>query len=261
MNQCFETSALTEQNLREWMGDLVPQIGICVHECIDSTNTEAKRLAARGIAGDVLIVAERQTAGRGRLGREFHSPARTGAYFSLLHTPNVSMDAAVTLTCAASVAVRRAIATLTGKQAGIKWVNDLYLDGKKICGILCESVSVDGTPRIVIGIGINIDTSFAGTELEGIAGAIGDSDLSPVRLIAEVVRELYPMLADPADRAWLEEYRDASTVLSRRVRFTKNGETREGIALSIDREGALTVRTDDGEQYRLFSGEITVRTQ
>lgn len=259
--KCFDASALTEQNLREWMGDRVPQIGICVHKCIDSTNTEAKRLAADGIAGDVLIVAEEQTAGRGRLGRDFYSPARTGAYFSLLHTPAVPMDAAVTLTCAASVAVRRAIQALTGKQAGIKWVNDLYLDGKKICGILCESVTVNGIPRIVIGIGINIDTSFAGSALEEIAGAIGDSDLSPARLIAEVIAQLYPMLVSPTERAWLEEYREASTVLSRRVRFTKDGETHEGIALSIDREGALTVRTDEGREHRLFSGEITVRTQ
>lgn len=239
----------------------VPCPTVHVHECIDSTNTEAKRLAAQGIEGDVLIVAQRQTDGRGRLGRSFHSPEGTGAYFSLLYTPPVPMDIAVTVTCAASVAVMRAVRALTGKQTGIKWVNDLYLDEKKVCGILCESVCVDGTVRVVIGIGINIDTSFAGTELEEIAGSLASPSLDAGTLIARVLEELYPLLRAPEERAWLEDYRAASTVLSRRVRFTERGETREGVAVAIDADGALTVRTDDGEDHRLFSGEITVRTQ
>ena len=246
--------------LRHCLADGVPPIEIAVHECIDSTNLEAKRLALNG-AQDTLIVATRQTAGRGRLGRSFHSPAGTGAYFSLLYTPHTPMDTAVTVTCASSVAVMRAIRHLTGKQAGIKWVNDLYLDGKKICGILCESVCVEETLRIIVGIGINIDTSFEGTELASIAGAIGCPELSPAALIARVLCELFPLLSDAHGREWLDDYRRASTVLSRRVSFFMEGEVREGIALSIDRDGALTVCDDDGVEHRLFSGEITVRTQ
>ncbi len=261
MSNRSNVSALTEERLRFYIKDRIPPIGVCVHTSIDSTNTEAKRKATCGVEEDVLIAAESQTGGRGRLGRSFYSPGGTGAYFSLLYTPRTSVDAAVTVTCATAVAVMRAIRTLTGKEAGIKWVNDLYLDGRKVCGILCESVCVDGTVRIIIGIGINIDTSFAGTELSEIAGSLGCDSLPPAALIAEVLAELYPLLDSLQERAWLDDYRRASTVLSRRVTFTESGETREGIAVAIDGDGALIVRTDDGIDCRLFSGEITVRTQ
>jgi len=260
MSYGYSSAASYASELRQYLADRVPPIAVQVHECIDSTNLEAKRLAVGG-SEDTLIVAERQTAGRGRLGRSFHSPVGTGAYFSLLYTPSASINAAVTVTCASSVAVMRAIRRLVGKEAGIKWVNDLYLDGKKICGILCESVCVDGKVRIVIGIGINIATSFEGTELASIAGSIGCSELSPAALIAEVLCELYPLLEDPEGREWIDDYRATSTVLSRRVSFAQEGVVREGIALSIDGDGALIVRTDDGIEHRLFSGEITVRTQ
>lgn len=256
-----ERFSLSEENLRYHMRDRVPPLSVYVHESIDSTNTEAKRLAVGGMREDALIVAAQQTAGRGRLGRSFSSPVGTGAYFSLLYTPQTAMDTAVTVTCAASVAVMRAIERLTGKRAGIKWVNDLYLDGKKICGILCESLCVEGQMRIVIGIGINIDTSFAGTELEDIAGSIGVASLSPSALIAEVIAELFPLLSVPEHREWLADYRAASTVLSRRVRFSDGGTVREGIATAIDGDGALIVRDGEGIEHRLFSGEITVRTQ
>ena len=261
MSNCSDGSVLRGEGLRALLGDVLSPDRIFAHECIDSTNTEAKRLATGGWTGDALIVAARQSAGRGRLGRSFHSPDATGAYFSLLYTPTVPIDAAVTVTCAASVAVRRAIRTLTGLEVGIKWVNDLYLKNRKVAGILCESVCVEGAVRVIIGIGINISTSFEGTELDCIAGSLECPALSSEALTAEVIRELYLLLADPSSREWLEEYRAASTVLSRRVRFWRDGEAWEGLALSIDGDGALTVRTDDGEEYRLFSGEITVRTQ
>ena len=260
MNQKRENACMTSDAIRSFFAGRMCDFPVYVHEIIDSTNTEAKRLAANG-ERDCLIAAVHQTAGRGRLGRSFSSPADTGAYFTLLYTPDAPIDTAVTATCAASVAAMRAIRTLTGKETGIKWVNDLYLDGKKVAGILCESVCVDGVLRIIVGIGINISTAFDGTDLEGIAGSLSCPSLSPAALIAEVVCHLYPFLSHPQDRSWLEDYRRASTVLSRRVRFTRDGETQEGIALRIEEDGALCVRTDDGTEHRLFSGEITVRTE
>ncbi len=252
--------ALSKEALCRHLGELCAEIDVCVHDRIDSTNTEAKRMIARGHDRLSLIAAEEQSGGRGRMGRSFYSPGGTGAYFSILYRPTVPVDTAVTVTCAASVAVLRAIRTLTGKTCGIKWVNDLYLDQKKVCGILTECQSLGDSTYVIVGIGINISTSFEKTELSPIAGSLGFPRLSPSELIAAVTRELLPMLKSP-DSAWLEEYRCCSCVLGKRISYLQNGEMREALALAIDGNGALIVRCDDGREERLFSGEISLKMQ
>ena len=117
-------------------------ISVFAYRELDSTNTEAKRLALGGGNAPAVIAAESQTAGRGRMGRSFYSPLQTGAYFSFLYQPSAGLDVAVSVTSAVSVAVAEAILALCGVQCEIKWVNDLYCNGKKVCGILCESVTV-----------------------------------------------------------------------------------------------------------------------
>jgi BirA family biotin operon repressor/biotin-[acetyl-CoA-carboxylase] ligase len=228
---------------------------------IDSTNAEAKRMACGGFEdARALITARTQSMGRGRMGRSFYSPADTGAYFSVLCRVSGELIDAVTVTSAASVAVMRAIRTLTGLQAEIKWVNDLYLNGKKICGILVEGTGLENSRFMIIGIGVNISTENFPPELREIAGAVGAHTLDAQTLIAEIYRELAPYLDDPSNRSWLADYRTYSCVIGKRVRWMQNGVWREGAAAEIDADGALQVETDEGEKIRLYSGEITLRT-
>ena len=218
-------------------------------------------MAADGFDQTALITARAQSAGRGRMGRSFYSPEGTGAYFSILYTPHRPLTDAVRITSAAAVATMRAIRNLTGKQTGIKWVNDLYFHDKKVCGILAESVVQAGRIQIVVGIGINLCTEDFPSEIASVAGSLGASALTPERLIAEVVRELYPYLFDAENRSWLEDYRRHSIVLGRPIYWLRDGARYDGVALEIDDAGALIARRDDGEQEILSTGEITVRLQ
>ncbi len=236
-----------------------PGLRVCMFEEIDSTNSEAKRRAAGGDGGPLLLVARMQTAGRGRMGRSFSSPASSGVYFSLLYTPLTGMRDAVHITSAAAVAVRRSIFRCTGKKVGIKWVNDLYYQGKKVCGILCESMMTDGGQRIVIGIGINLDGKALPKELAATAGGLGESPVVAEALAAESCRELLKMIRSPMDFSWLYEYRSASIVLGKAVRWSRGEKTGEGIAADIDETGRLSVLGADGTVVLLDSGEISLR--
>ena len=255
----FERNCFEEESLRAILGACGHFPKIISYATIDSTNRVAKDMASI-CRDDVIVTADSQTAGRGRMGRQFYSPDRTGAYFSILHTVS-SLQQAVTVTAAASVAVMRAIRSLTGKQTEIKWVNDLYYQGKKVCGILTESVPVDGGAGVVIGIGINLSTTDFPKELQQIAGSLETEETSAVRLIAQVYRELYPFLRDCGDRSWLEDYRAYSCVIGKRIRWGREGDWKEGKALEIDEDAALFTITDDGVTDRLFTGEISIKMQ
>lgn len=229
---------------------------------IDSTNGQAKRLALGGVKGPVLLVAESQTAGRGRMGRQFYSPAGSGVYFSILYTTHRPLQDTVTVTGAAAVAVLRAIRALTGKQTAIKWVNDLHLEGRKVCGILTEAVTDpfgDGTHSVIVGIGVNWYAAEFPQELSEIAGAVGAENADRASLIATVWRELKPWLENPGDRSWLEDYRRFSAVLGKEITWNQQGICRRGKALEIDDDGALLVREEGGALFTLSTGEITVR--
>lgn len=242
------------------LGTEASSLTVRVYPTLDSTNAEAKRLAQKGASYPTLLVAEEQTMGRGRMGRSFFSPADTGVYFSLLYESDASLTDAVTVTSAASVAVMRAIRKKTGIQTAIKWVNDLYLGSKKVCGILAESVfCANERPKLILGIGVNLSTSDFPTELAGVAGSLGVCDLSRADLIAAILCELRPYLLDPSNRSWLGDYKDHSAVLGRAVSWSRGGVTEHGVALDIDGRGGLCVRTDSGEEKILSSGEISLR--
>lgn len=233
-------------------------VSVYVYDETDSTNTEAKRMVQNGFLGDALLVAHTQTAGRGRMGRSFYSPNGTGAYFSILHTLHTPLCDAVAVTSAASVAVMRAIRNLTGMQTQIKWVNDLYYNEKKICGILTEATSTGESTHVIAGIGINLDTVDFPEELAGIAGSLG-ARIDTAELIAQIYREIAFYLQDPTSREWLDDYRAHSCVIGRRVAWTEGETTCIGIAESIDEEGALLVRDEQNELFRLHTGEISLR--
>lgn len=234
-------------------------VGVYYYSTTDSTNNCCKRILADGKQGEFLVAADKQTAGRGRQGKSFYSPALTGIYFSLVIRPHTSLHNAVTATTAAAVAVCRAIEKLTDKKPKIKWVNDVYLDGKKICGILTEAMSnfEDGTvDSVIIGIGVNINTSDFPDNVKG-AGCL-DVNISRSRLIGAIADELLN-IAGGDYKSFIDYYRSHSLVIGEKIKFIQNGRVTPALAVAIDETGGLEVELENGEHTTLRSGEISIR--
>lgn len=239
--------------------DIEEDVDVLYYAEVDSTNNECKRLLANGRKDVFLVAAEEQSAGRGRQGKSFYSPPMTGVYFSLAVHPNTSLQNVVTATTAAAVAVCRAIEALTHLKPKIKWVNDVYLNGKKICGILTEAITnfEEGiVESVIIGIGINIKTLDFPDEVEG-AGCLGVK-VSRNRLIAQIVNELMKIVLGDY-KSFIDYYRSHSLVLGERINFIQNGRVTPATAVAIDETGGLEVLLDNNEKITLRSGEISVR--
>ena len=225
----------------------------------DSTNTQARRLIDAGERETFLVAAERQTAGRGRQGKSFYSPALTGIYMTLVVHPNTLFQNAVTSTTAAAVAVCRAIERLTDVKPQIKWVNDVYCGNNKICGILTEAVSdfeLGIVTSIAVGIGINIKTQDFPESVEN-AGAL-NVNVKRSELIGAVADELLDIiLGDYSD--FIYYYRSHSMIICKNINFIENGKVTLATAVAIDETGGLVVKTPDGGEKTLRSGEISIR--
>lgn len=239
-------------------------MAVYLHREIDSTNNEAKRLITAGQGGMALIAAEGQTAGRGRQGKSFYSPGQSGIYMTFSFPARLALQDAVSVTTAAAVAVWQAVYNLTGIETQIKWVNDLYLDGKKICGILTEAISdlESGlVQNILIGIGLNYRTTDFPPELRETAASLTPTGVSRNRMIAAIVDELLDILSNPSDRRYLDIYRRHSMVIGQEIVFIRGGEEFAARALDIDKEGGLVITLPDGTREILRSGEISLRVQ
>lgn len=226
---------------------------------IDSTNTEAKRLIADGSDDVMLIVAEEQTAGRGRQGKSFYSPATTGIYMSFVMHPMSRLENAVTATTAAAVAVCKAVESLTDTKPRIKWVNDVYLDGKKICGILTEAVTdfeTQTVTSVIIGVGMNISTTDFPDDIEN-ASCLG-VDVNRADLISAIANELHSINTD-GYAEFIDYYRSHSMIIGEKIMFIKDGKVTPATAISIDSKGGLEVELKNGERTILRSGEISIR--
>ena len=250
---------------------VLPQLtgnDIVVFETIDSTNLEAKRRTMLGGNHFTAVIADQQTLGRGRFGRSFFSPPGCGIYISLLlkPTPQQLSDATL-LTTAAAVAVCRAIETLTPFRPQIKWVNDIYLNGKKLCGILTEAVTdleSGAIESVVIGIGINFkqpETALP-EEVAAVAGTLFGSEqpsISRNHLAAEVINQLFMLWDRLSTRAFLTDYRDRSMLIGQEIVYSRANEKFAATAEAIDDDGALIVKMPNGERTVLRSGEVSVR--
>lgn len=230
-------------------------IDIAVFDTLDSTNSEAKRRCGDA-KKPILIIAKGQTNGRGRMGREFYSPTDTGLYMSLMYTPEYGFKDSVTVTSAAAVAVVRAIEALTDRKPLIKWVNDVYTDSKKVCGILTEAVTGLKT-YIIVGIGINLTTEEFPDDLSQKATSLM-SKVDINVLAARVTDELLTLISELPERTFLREYREKSAVIGRTVEFSEGGITLMGKAVDIDNDGGLIVETESGTKT-LSTGEISVK--
>ena len=230
---------------------------------VDSTNSLAKRMITSSEKlAPALLVADSQTGGRGRMGRSFFSPSETGIYMSLaLDVTDRDISSVTRMTSAAAVAVCRAIADTVGRDPLIKWVNDLYLDGKKVCGILAESFFAGDKRIAVVGVGINLSTEDFPEEIRNIAGSLGKDTSLRKALTVAVATQLFDILdtVKNGDASYMEEYRKRSLVLGKAVDFTADGVTRTGVAVAVEADGALRVLLSDGSERVLSSGEISLR--
>ena len=222
----------------------------------DSTNNEAKRMIANGENEPFMVIAREQTSGRGRQGKSFFSPKDTGLYMTVCFPIEKEAKDFLFMTSAASVAVVKEILSLTGITSGIKWVNDIYLDNKKIAGILTESV-IGEKPYIIVGIGINLTTSVFPDELKDIAGGLS-KDISPTLIASGIAKRLNTYFHEGSS-SFMEDYRKFSIVLDKEITYLKNGENHFGTAKEILDSGALLVIKEDGTKEILDSGEISLR--
>lgn len=240
------------------------------HERIGSTNQRAKALGMTDAPEGMVVVAEEQTAGRGRLGRSWVSPFAQGVFASVLLRPPLRPVEAPKLTLVSAVAVHRAIAEVTGVESRIKWPNDLEIDGKKVCGILVElGMEMDAINYVVVGIGIN--ANLRSEELPGDMAARATSLLqvlgrpvNRVELLASVLKYLewlYDQALQQGFQTAIELSRRLSATVGRRVRVLSMKGEWEGEAVDIDENGALLVRCDDGSVHAVHSGEVSVRAQ
>ena len=237
---------------------------ICL-ESVDSTNKRLKEMALEGKAPDgLVIIANEQTSGRGRLNRSFISLKDKGIYISMIMRPHCSPADAVNLTAWTAVAVQRAVKQVSGCEAGIKWVNDLLLGDRKICGILTEMSIESESGRVdycVVGIGVNVnnETEDFPEELRNKAGSLytfAGRKFKRAELAAALIKELDDVrMGFPVKkREYLDYYRNSCTTIGRSV----STETGHGTVLDINEDFSIKIRFDDGQVRDLFSGEITI---
>ncbi len=231
-----------------------------VKECV-STMTETKDLLNKGIEAPFAVIAERQIGGRGRLGRSFFSP-KGGVYFSIV-LPGESIPSPDLLTISASLAASRAIERLTGRSTSIKWVNDVYVDGYKVLGILTEGIvnmELGGLDKAIIGIGINLSGSSSSIPMDlkdkmAFLYPEGKSPVTRAELAAAVTTELLSLQGT----RFIDEYRAKCFIIGMDVTVVKAGKERNGRAYGLDDNGHLLVEYPGGRKEALSSGEVTLR--
>lgn len=236
------------------------------YESVDSTNEEAKRQALNGAPNGSLFIAEQQTGGKGRLGRNWISPAGTGIWFSILLRPGALPLQVAATTLLAGEAVCAAVCARTACQARIKWPNDVLVGSKKVCGILTEmSAEVERVEFVVVGIGLNANNTAFPEEVSRKATSLCLEQGRPVRrivLLQEILRRFELLLKENAAAltpAFLERYRQDCATLGKQVAFLREGRSVSGAAVDISPEGELIVRLQDGGLETVRSGEVSVQ--
>ena len=232
-----------------------------------STNDIIEKLAYDGVKEGVVVFAESQTKGRGRLGRKWVSPARKGLWFSALLRPKLRPQAVTQLTIAAATALVRAIHSETGLELEIKWPNDIYLHGKKVAGILTEmNGELDTVKYVILGIGVdvNLGANEFPADLRKVATSLrielGET-LDRAELAAEILRELdrdYGRIGSGQFEALADEFETACKTIGRDVAITVGERCLRGRAESLDADGALLLRTQHGHLERIIGGDVTV---
>ncbi len=238
-------------------------LAITIKETTKSTNDDAKFFAETE-KRDRLIISFEQTAGKGRKGRTFFSPNGTGIYMSILLHPEINAKDIGLLTTAAAVYTAQTIEKFANKKTEIKWVNDVFINSKKVCGILCESAfKGSNTPDyVIIGIGINLYSKKGGfpKEIENIAGSVFEtakpSKEIMANIISEITNQLYNIVYNDRLYEHINEYKQKNFLLNKTVSFIKQNKKIHATVTGLDERLNLLVKTENGEVLTLFDGEV-----
>lgn len=244
---------LSEEGIRHYLSDSNRSLPLHVFKVLESTNLTAKKLALEGAVHGTAVIANQQTKGRGRLGRSFYSPPSSGIYLSILLKPNFDISKSVLVTTAASVAVARAVKNICNIEAQIKWVNDVYVNNLKICGILTEAVTdfeSGNIEYIALGIGVNCCMPESGFP-EDLSGKVGSLNLfkgdesscdegsafgnfSRNSLIGEIINQVMSIYENIENREFISEYRERSLLLGREIQVIKGGSSASSLNSAKD---------------------------
>lgn len=236
-------------------------------DTIDSTNTKAQELAEKGYPSGTLVVADKQESGKGRRGRSWVSPSGTGIFMTLMIKPDINPNNASMLTLVAALAVAKAITSVTGEEAMIKWPNDIVVNGKKVCGILTEmNAQFDYINHIVVGIGINVHNESFPEEISQMASSLmieaGGKRFHRAQIIAETMsyfEQYYDTFLKTQDlSALVREYDELLVNMNKAVRVLDPKEPFDGKAMGITPKGELIVDTWESRKL-VSSGEVSVR--
>lgn len=256
-----DSDLISKEGIESNLSKKYKNLDIVFADKMDSTNNEAKRQIISQNNRNLLVVTNEQTNGRGRRGKEFFSP-RSGAYMTLVIHPNVAINQSICVTSAAAVATVKAIKELTEKKPQIKWVNDIYLDDKKLAGILTEAVSdyEDGfVSNVLIGIGINFKSCAVPKEIEDKVAFLDSDGLKRNKLIALITENLLEITNDLTDLSFFDEYRKLSIVIGKKIIFEENGKMVECEAVDIDNNGELIVKLLSGKLRKLNSSRVSIK--
>ena len=262
-----DSDILSPQGIRRFLKPEYRDLDLTVLPTAPSTNALVREKANQGRPEGCIIIACEQTDGRGRYGRQFFSPVDSGVYLSLLLRPTAySPQQATCLTAAAAAAMCQAIEAVTGQQPGIKWVNDIFLRGKKVCGILTEAaVGLEtGTLNyMVLGAGVNLYPPVKGfpEEIQSIAGSGLERSCPEAknRLVGEFLNRFWDFYTHPERKEYLEDYRARSLAIGRNVTVLSAGQQVSAYAYGIDDDFRLLVRYENGDTEALSYGEIRIQ--
>jgi BirA family biotin operon repressor/biotin-[acetyl-CoA-carboxylase] ligase len=261
-----DTDSLDPKAIISKLGASLFAQNLVFHRSLDSTNTLAKELAAQGAPEGTLVLAEEQSAGRGRMGRHWVSPGYANLLFSLLLRPRIHKDQVFVTTMILALATIKAVKSRTGLTSAIKWPNDIFVRGKKLGGILTEfSLRQEEIDYVVVGLGLNVNWSPHRTEeasrlatsiLAETGSRISRNDLlvTLLRIFEPYYGEVLSGQIDDFYKTWNE----ASMIIGRNVEIVTPVEKTHGRALRIDRSGALIIEDDTGKEQRIISGEVSV---
>jgi BirA family biotin operon repressor/biotin-[acetyl-CoA-carboxylase] ligase len=257
---------ISPESIREHLLNYQDIFDFDVRKVVTSTNDIAKKLAHKGAKEGTVVISQEQTAGKGRRGKKFYSPADSGVYMSLILRPKYSANQSLFITVASAVAVARTVEKNSGKEAKIKWVNDVFCDDKKVSGILTESsfdAKNENIDFIVLGIGINIQEPKEGfpRELENIAISMFEENIFfdiKSKIIAQVLEEFWSFYLNLEEKIFLQEYKDRSILIGRQIKIINQDKTQIATVLEIDDECRLKVKMQNDEIKVLSSGEVSI---
>ena len=263
----INNNLITKESIITHLDKTLADVDIHIFKTIPSTNDKAKEFALNGAKNGTVIIAEEQSAGKGRMGRSFYSPANTGIYMSIILRPKLTSMDSVLITTAASVSICNAIYKATGIQCEIKWINDIYINNKKVAGILTEASTNSQSGIIdylILGIGINFNKpkdNFP-NEIKNIATSLFDNDSNGKTrniLCAEIINNILNMISNIKNYDFISEYKEKSIIMNKDIMYTISGKSFFGKVIDINNDGSLIIKDKYDNMITINSSEVTIR--